>query len=323
MLIGQAHFYKRDLFMALEAFEYVSKIYPNPEAKYGAMIWIVRTNNEIGSFSQSEVIIDNLRTAKDFPKDRYFYRDYAAVSAEYFIKREDYPQAIKNLTKAIALTKNKQVQARFTFVLAQLHEKLGDDKKASQYYSMVPGLHPKYDMVFQAQINSARLFDITTGDSKSIKKKLNKMLKDDKNTEYQDQIYFALAEIAYKEKQTDLALTYLEKSIRTSTLNNNQKAMSYLKRADIHFDITDYPKAQANYDSTMNFLSKDYPNYAQIESKKNSLTGLVNNLNVITLEDSLQALSLMTEEQRNKKIDAIIARVEEEEKRAEEEGFGR
>ena len=319
MLIGQSHFYKRDLFSALEAFEYVSKIYPNPEAKYGAMLWIVRTNNEIGSFSQSEIIIDNLRTAKDFPTDRLFQRDYAAVSAEYYIKREDYPQAIKNLTKAIALTKNKQVKARFTFVLAQLSEKIGDTKKASLYYASIPKMHPKYDMVFQSQINSARLFDISTGDSKSIKKKLNRMLRDTKNTEYQDQIYFALAEIAYKEKQVPAALTYLEKSIRASTINNNQKAMSYLKRADIQFDNADYTMAQANYDSTMSFLSKDYPNYTQIEAKKNSLTSLVNNLNVITLEDSLQGLAKLTEEQRNKKIDQIIAKIDEEEKKAEEE----
>ncbi len=319
MLIGQAHFYKRDLFSALEAFEYVSKIYPNPEAKYGAMIWIVRTNNEIGSFSQSEVIIDNLRTAKDVPQDRLFQRDYTAASAEYYLKREDYSQAINNLTKAIVLTRNKQVKARFTFVLAQLYEKLGDTKRASQYYASVPKMHPKYDMVFQAQINSARLFDISSGNSKNIKKKLNKMLRDDKNIEYQDQIYFALAEIAYKEKETALALTYLEKSIRASTINNNQKAMSYLKRADIYFDKTDYPKAQANYDSTMNFLSKEYPNYQQIEAKKNSLTALVTNLTTITLEDSLQVLAGMTEEQRNKKIDALIAKIEEEEKIAEEQ----
>jgi len=319
MLIGKAHFYKRDLFSALEAFEYVSKIYSNPEAKYGAMIWIVRTNNEIGSFTQSEGILDNLRTAKDFPKDRLFQRDYAAVCAEYYLKREDYSQAIKHLTKAIALTKNKQVKARFTFVLAQLYEKLGDNTKAAQYYAMVPGLHPKYDMVFNSQIKSATLFDVNSGNAKSIKKKLNKMLKDDKNIEYQDQIYFALAEIAYKEKQDTLCLNYLEKSIRASTNNSLQKGISYLKRADIYYEKMEYTRAQANYDSTLNFLTKDYPNFEAIEAKKKSLTQLVINLNVISVEDSLQVLARMPEDQRNKKIDELIKRIEEQEKKLEEE----
>ncbi len=319
MLIGKAHFYKRDFFSALEAFEYVSKKYPNPEAKYGAMLWMVRTNNEIGSLSQSEPIIDELRNAKDFPTDRDYQQQLASYSADYFIKRQDYSPAIKQLTKAIAFTKNKPTRARFTYVLAQLYEKEGDSKKASMYYGMVPKLHPPYEMVFNAQINHAKLFDPESGDTKGIKKQLQKMLKDDKNIEYRDQIYYTLAEIAYKEKETPLALDYLNKSIRASVSNVTQKSLSYLKRADIYFDKLDYKAAQANYDSTMTFLPKDYPNYSLIEAKKKSLTSLVVNLNIITLEDSLQVLAKLDDKGRDAVIEKMIAKIEEAEKQKEEE----
>jgi tetratricopeptide (TPR) repeat protein len=319
MLIGEAHFYKRDLFSALEAFEYVSKKYPNPEAKYGAMLWMIRTNNEIGSYSQSELIIDDIRNAKDFPKDRRFQQELAAVTADYYIKREDYSPAIKQLTKAIALTKKKTVKARYIYVLAQLYEKQNDNKKASQYFSMVPGLHPSYDMAFSARINQAKLYDIQSGDSKVIKKQLLKMLKDDKNIEFRDQIYYALAALANKEKDTPLAIIYLGKSIRESTSNNTQKALSYLMRADIFFDKPDYKSAQVNYDSTINFLPKDYPNYNQIDEKKKSLNSLVQNLNVISLEDSLQQMAKMPEKERAIAIDKMIAKIDAEEKKKEED----
>lgn len=320
MLIGKAHFYKRDYFSALEAFEYVSKKYPNPEAKYGAMLWMIRTNNEIGSYSSSEPIIDEIRNAKDFPKDRSYVREYAAVTADFYIKRGDYAPAIKHLTKAITLTKNKKTRARYTFVLAQLYEKAGDTKKASQLYGMVPKLHPySYDMEFNAKINSAKLYDIGSSDIKAVKKQLMRMLKDDKNNEFQDQIYYVLADIAYKENNIPQALTYLDLSIRNSISNNTQKALAYLKRADIYFDKTDYKPAEANYDSTMTFLPKEYPNYEQISEKKKNLTVLVTNLKVISLEDSLQVLAKMSEHDRNAAIDKIIARIEEDERRQEEE----
>lgn len=319
VLIGKAHFYKRDLFSALEAFEYVSKIYPNPEAKYTGMLWMMRTNNEIGSYSLTEGSLDEIRNATDFPNDRSFQRELAAVTADYYIKREDYNASIKHLTKAIALTRKKTTKARYTYVLAQVYEKLGDNKKASQYYSLVPGLHPSYDMAFNAQINRAKLYDISSGGSKIIKKQLNKMLRDDKNIEFQDQIYYALADIAVKENDVPLALTYLSKSIKASTTNNTQKALSYLKRADIYFEKPDYTSAQANYDSTMTFLPKDYVDYAVIEEKKKSLTALVVNLNVIILEDSLQRLGKMSETEREKTIEKMISKIEEEEKRKEEE----
>ena len=319
MLIGKAHFYKRDLFSALEAFEYVAKIYPNPKAKYNGMLWMMRTNNEIGSYSRTEASIDEIRNATDFPTDRYFQRDLAAVTADYYIKRGDYSPSIKQLTKAVALTRKKTTKARYTYVLAQVYEKLGDNKKASQYYSMVPGLHPSYDMAFNAQINRAKLYDIGSGGSKIIKKQLNKMLRDDKNIEFQDQIYYALADIAQKEKETTLALTYLGKSIKVSTSNSTQKALSYLKRADIYFEKPDYKNAQANYDSTMSFLPKDYVDYVVIEEKKKSLTALVTNLNVITLQDSLQRLGKMSEKDREKTIEGMITKMEEQEKAEEEE----
>lgn len=235
LLIGQSHLYKRDLFSALEAFEYVAKIYPQPKAKYAGKIWMIRADNEIGSYSLSEELIDEIRSAKDFPKDRTYDRAFALASADLYIKKADYQQAIKQLTRAIALTRNKQAKARYIYILAQLNEKLGDTPKASMYYSMVPKYHPNYDMTFSAQIKRARFYDVGEGDSKSIKKQLMHMLKDDKNKEYRDQIYFALAELSYKEGDIPTALAYLDQSIKESVSNNSQKALSYLKRGDIFF----------------------------------------------------------------------------------------
>lgn len=319
ILIGRAHLYKRDLFSALEAFEYVATIYSKPKTKYTGMLWKTRTNNEIGSYSLAEITLDEMRTAKDFPKDNEFQRERAFVSADYYIKTNDYAQAIEKLTKAITLTRNKKIKARSIFLLAQLYEKQGNTKKASMYYSMVPRLHPNYDMVFTAKINSARLYDVKTGNTEGVKKQLMKMLRDDKNIEFQDQIYYALAEIANKEHDEPLALNYLDKSIKANTTNTVQKALSYLKRADIYFEKTNYKEAQVNYDSTITFLPKDYIDYQLIETKANSLTKLITNLQIITLEDSVQVLAKMTEEQRNDAIDKIIAKVEEDEKKAEED----
>jgi tetratricopeptide (TPR) repeat protein len=318
MLLGQSHLYKRDLFSALEAFEYVAKIYPQPKAKYAGKIWMIRTDNEIGSYSLSEELIDEIRSAKDFPKDRVYEREFALASTDLYIRRGDYQQAIKQLTRAIALTRNKLAKARYIYILGQLNEKVGDTQKASMYYSMVPKLHPSYDMAFSAQIKRARFYDVGKGDSKGIKKQLMHMLKDDKNKEYRDQIYYALAELSYKEGDIPTAMAYLDNSIKESVSNNSQKALAYLKRGDIFFDRPDYKKAQANYDSAVSFLPKDYPDFESIEAKKNSLTALVNNLNVISYEDSVQALARMSESQRMDAIDRVIKQMEEDEKKAEE-----
>jgi tetratricopeptide (TPR) repeat protein len=316
MLIGIADFYKRDLFTALEVFTYCAQKYPDPLAKYKGMLWMIRADNEIGSLSLSEPIIDEIRNAEDFPKKKKAYmRDFAAVTADYYLKRNDQAQAIKALTELIAITKKKAVKARYIFVLAQLYESMGDTKNASTYFGMVPNLHPSYEMAFNAKINQAKLYDTELGDSKMMKRELMKMMKDGKNKEFLDQIYYALAQIVYKEKDIPLAISYLDKSILNSGTNVTQKALSFLKRADIYFEKTNYPAAELNYDSAMVFLPKDYPNYANIVSKKNSLNDLIANLKVITLEDSLQGLSKLSEKDRNRAIEKMIAKLEEDERK--------
>ena len=321
ILIGQAYFYKREFFTALEMFEYVAKKYPNPDAKYSGVLWMIKTNTEIGSFSRSESLMDDLRSAEDLPQKKTFKRQLALATAEYHIKREDYPRAIIELKKAIELTKKKKVKARYLYVLAQLYEKVQDSKSASEYFAKVPPLHPDYDMEFNARINHARLYDAESGNTKEVKKQLMRMLHDAKNSEYKDQIYYALAEIEYKEKNIEQALKYLDNSIAESTVNNTQKALSYLRRADIYFEKPDYKAAEANYDSTMAFLPKDFPNYDVIENKKKSLTELVTNLNIISAEDSLQRMAKLSDKDREAAIDKMIAKIEEEEelKKQEEE----
>lgn len=69
----------------------------------------------------------------------------------------------------------------------------------------------------------------------------------------------------------------------------------------------------------MTFLPKEYLDYDMIEEKKKSLTSLVTNLNVIALQDSLQRLGTMPVAEREKTIDGMITKIEEEEKAAEEE----
>ncbi|MGB0917598.1 MAG: hypothetical protein ACPGU4_08410, partial [Flavobacteriales bacterium] len=57
MLIGKAHFYKRDYVLALEMFSYVVKQYKKNKIKYDGYLWLIRTNTELARFKDGEKII--------------------------------------------------------------------------------------------------------------------------------------------------------------------------------------------------------------------------------------------------------------------------
>jgi outer membrane murein-binding lipoprotein Lpp len=54
MLIGKAHFYKRDYVLALEMFTYVIKQYKKNKIKYDGYLWLIRTNTELARFKDGE-----------------------------------------------------------------------------------------------------------------------------------------------------------------------------------------------------------------------------------------------------------------------------
>jgi tetratricopeptide (TPR) repeat protein len=150
------------------------------------------------------------------------------------------------------------------------------------------------------------------------------MLKDSKNVEYQDQIYFALGNIAMEEGEREQAIEYYQKSVSTSVQNRYQKGFSAYTLAEIYYDQPDYILSAAYYDSAVSFLNRDFPGYDGLSTLSASLTGLVQNIRTYELEDSVQVLAGLPEAERLTIIDGIIEDVrkkEEEERLAQQQAM--
>ncbi len=242
-----------------------------------------------------------------------FMVEYYPVLADYHLRKKEFNEAKVALENSIELVSDRQFKTRLIFILAQLNHKL-NNSEASDLYAEVVKRNPKYDMAFMAKINKALAY--SGGDKKGIKSELKKMLKDEKNVDYLDQIYYALADIELSENNTELGIVYLEKSVLASTSNPNQKSKSFLRLGKLFYANKSYIKAQKYYDSTLTSLPKDHPEYATIEFQNISLTELVNNLNLADRQDSLLSLCSLSENDLEKKIfeliDAEIAYQEEQ-----------
>ena len=310
LLVGKCRFMKREYFNALETFQFMGGRYGKDEIRYDAFLMMLKTYNEMAYVSESDNMIDFLKNDPAFPKR--LKADFYSSCANYDLMTKDYEKAVNDLTKAISFTKKRATRARLTFILAQIYQKQGDNMKAEQLYDKVTRMNAPYELNFNAEINSAVVSQANSPNSDKIKKKLIKMAKDIKNSDYLDQIYYALAGIELKEGNTKGAIDYLHKSIGASLKNTNQKALSYLELGKIYFDRPEYKPAQTYYDSTITFLTKDHPDYPIILNKRNTLTKLIKNLNIIAYEDSLQRVAGMSEAERNKFVDDILTKEKEE-----------
>jgi len=316
LLIGKANLYKHVYDKAKQAFAYVMKEFPDEPAYYEADIWLARTNIQTGDFEDAGTILMQLSSDMAFPAD--LSQELNTTWADYYIKQNQYDKAIEKLNKALPETRKKDNKIRFTYILAQLYDRTGQVREAAEHYAGVIKMNPPYEMIFNARINRAAAFKKGEDDPEEIMADLKKMLKDDKNIEYQDQIYFAMGNIQFRMGNTQQAIQYYSKSAAVSQQNTQQKAISYLSIADIYYAVPEYSRAQAYYDSAITLLDNKYKGYEEIAAKAEYLTNLITNLNTVKLQDSLQRLAAMDEAERNTAIDQIIANVRKEQQQQQE-----
>ncbi len=319
-LIGQAYFFKKEYQSARRTFEFILSKYDDKEMTIKARLWLARTFDRLEKFSKAQAELEILRAqAQDMTIPNKLIGFYEMVFANHYILQRKYEFAKPHLLTSLDYISKKDTRLRIQFILGQIYYREGNNEEAMSYFEKVIKRNPPYEMAFNAQINMAKCFDAESGNRDAIVKQLMKMLDDAKNFDYKDQIYYALAEIALKEKDSTQGLDYLCLSVASSISNDYQKSVSALQAADIFFGKQDYNNAQAYYDTTMMSLPKNYPDYEQIERKTGVLSSLVGNLIVIQEQDSLQKLARMDNAERNAIIDGIIAAYIEEEKRLQEE----
>ncbi len=317
LLYGKAQFFKHDYFEAIETFKFVEATYKKEPTRFLASMWLAKSYLELTELRESEEKLDYLRNQSDFPQKNKW--EIEAVNADFYLQTKNYDKAIQHLTRAAVLVRDREKKIRYNFILAQLHQLKGEFKQAYDLYTKIVKMNPKYEMAFNARLNRARCYDSSSGSSESVYKELLKMQKDPKNKDFMDQIYYALAGLSKNEGKNEEEINFLNKSIKSSVGNKNQKALSYLELAKIYYSKPEYRKAQSYYDSTITNMAKDYPDYTDILTRRNSLTKLVKYIKIIETEDSLQQLASLSLQEQALYVDKFLSKEEEQKIKLKEE----
>ena len=308
-LMGKAYLMKHDYFTSNKNFETVANEFKNAGLRIKARLWQARCKTEEGQTDDAIEILDKLAEDPKFPDENK--QEMAAVYANAYIKAQNYREAILRLEEAIVLTKKKSTRNRYNYILAQLYQLTNDNTKAQELYTNLLKNGLTYEMAFNAKINLATSFQ--SGSSDEIKKMLNKMLRDSKNKEYKDQIYFALANIYFREGDVDKALETYKLSLSSNVSNKYQKSMSFLAIGNIYYDRKQYINAQPYYDSCVSLIDESVRGYQALVTKSKNLNELAKSYTIVVTQDSLQRMAKMSPNERNNVIDKAIKAINDKE----------
>jgi tetratricopeptide (TPR) repeat protein len=307
LLIGKSRFYKGEYSEAETVFNYCITEANDPDIITESYIWLARIKAEDGDLSEARRLINEAGVNESKSAALRFM--YYTTLADIFIKQKDYQDAIEPLSKAINDANGKRNRYRLTYLLAQLYEHEGNSAMATESYRKVAKMNPPYEVEFNARINMAGVFDINTGNPAEIRRELEKMLREPKNRDFRDQIYYALAGLSIKEGNESEALEFYRKSAAASTGNQNQRGRSYLSLSDYFYDRADYKNAGLYLDSAVLFIDQKHPRFTDLKVRSENLKELITQLVVIEREDSLQRVAALPPAERNTLIASIIQNV--------------
>lgn len=300
-VIGQAYYMKEDFAKAEEIFLFLARTVDTRDAQAWSFSWLGRIYLRTEDFIKAKNMLAKAEQYNDVSDEIRIQTNL--VFAQYHIKKENFEEAIRYIEAAIELTKRKKDTARNLFILAQCLREIGETEAAIETFNDVVDLRTPYELEFQAKIQQAMTYKRKGGHSDPIVELLEDMLDDDKNKEYLDQIYFALAEVALEDRQRDIGIEHLETSVYVSEGNSRQLGKSYLRLADLHMEDLNYEIAQAYYDSALVHMPEDNDRKEDISNLASNLTDLVSNLRTIEEQDSLLALCDLNEFDRRRVIE--------------------
>ena len=305
--IGRAYFYKAQYYEALDIFKYLANEFKKEEIGKEAQLWIVLCYSQLKKYDEALAFLANIKADKSFPK-KFNYK-VELLNAHIKIKVGNYDSAIPSLLIAIPDVPKKQDQWRYTFILAQMYDYENQDRKARELYESIKNKNMPYEFQFQTRINISKTIDLTNPESAAIAiKNFKKLLKDDNNIDYFDQIYFEIGQIYQKSKNEEQAILNFEKSSFFGTTENPiQKSNTLLALGDIHFKNKNYQIAGAYYDSCAVIIPENHPKFNSIKNQQIILSELITNLTTIDLQDSLQYLATLNNEQIDAKIEEFLA----------------
>ena len=341
LLLSKAFYTKHDLELASKNFQFTQRLFKKDKSNYLASIWMSKILIEKEEYqdaadriSQIEVAIEKQEkedaekplvqkipvikhfiknrekksNEKNVPRiDKGIKFELGVTKAQLNIQTNDYKKGIESIEYALKNTRKRSIKARLYFILGQLYLKTANKSSAKEAFSNTLKYPANFDLHFNARIQRA----FSGGDEK-VKKELLALLRDEKNSDFRDQIYFALADISLQEKNNTEAVTNLTKSAFYSTSNKYQQALSYEKLAQIHLEKKAYVATQKYYDSCLASMPELYPNSELIRKKAMKLKNLVLAIEIVNYEDSVLRIAGLNPTDRTKEIEKFIKTTKQE-----------
>ena len=304
LLMGRAQFLMGLDAPASEAFSIVARLSADPNQQVEAQLERVELLARQGNAALAEPILYEVER-KGLPK-KWDYRVHR-IKARMAIAGQDWLGAAQEASSASALAPRADLKARYAFLAAQLFEKASEPERARRMYEACLKAQPRdYAMLLEAQLR--RSLNGGGVNPKKLFQELHELLREPKNADFVDRIYFSLGELAQQWDEEDRAYGYYQQSFAAGRSERPMVlGLAYARHGAMALERQAYARAQVDFDSAALVLPATFMGREGFQKKAKSLKALVEALSLAELGDSLVRLSLRSDADLERQFEVYIA----------------
>ncbi len=307
MMMADAYFQKGEFTEAAGTYIYISRLYENnPDVLAAARIGLAQCYAELDWLYEAEELLSRIKR-DSMPAS--LGSTLAHANANMLIRQKRYEEAIPHIEKAI---KRKGIGAtergREYYLLGQIQQLLGNNEAAFKAYSKVIAQSPPYELEINARIRQTET--MTGKEKRKIIRKLERMIRQDKNKEYLSQLYYALGNVHLSAKDTLQAVRAYETGLVKGGASGYGKGMLHLSLAHIYWEQQKFSKSGNNYKEALGIIKSEDEKLEEYK-RRSEITGeLAPHTDIIEKNSELLYWSRLSEKELTAEIEKKIEQAE-------------
>ena len=288
------------------------KMFKHDPAYQEGLIWLSRTYIERDNYSSADYYLRELENAPALLEEMTM--ELPVARAQFYLSQKKYESAVPALEQAVTRTKDRRLKGRYAFILGQVQKRNGQYDGAFAAWGTAEQYSPDYEMVFHAQLYKEEMaWQIKQTTTQEAIRRLERMLKDRKNDEYQDEIYYIMGKIALESGDRVAALEYFRAALAPgSQADPAIKTEIYYQLATLSFEQQEFVDAKSYFDSTLMVMEKADERYPEVKSLADNLADIASLITLIETQDSLLSIAVLSDEEREELAKRIIAEREQQ-----------
>ncbi|PRY53559.1 hypothetical protein B0I27_10324 [Arcticibacter pallidicorallinus] len=311
-LIAEANFLKGNFFDAAEFYTYVYANFPGEQdlaqrARINKARALLSLNNVRGATAMLDTALKYDRISENTKADLF------ALKTQILISQNRFEEAELSLSQTLSARPPRSGKQRWTFLLAQLHDKNNKKSLALRNYKKLKKNIAPSVLNFYADVKQSAIHNEIYQRDVDVITQLKTLLENDLYVDFKDRILYMIGKVQEQRHLTTDALISYKNSVRASLPNSDQKGLAYNSLADIYFTSGLYKPALSYYDSSLASLPPSHPRYADINKKGESLRHLADKFEAVNFEEALQRIAELPEDGRQQAITELIRKRNEEE----------